>query len=79
MKKALILLAIFTGIGLISAYVVFNPVFSKKMKTVPTIAVSRDRLYNDVQYLTRIEPARQAFNQAGIELAATYIYQEFKK
>jgi Zn-dependent M28 family amino/carboxypeptidase len=78
-KKALVLLVIFGSIGLISAYVVFNPVIKVGMKSVPEIAVSKDRLYNDVQYLTQIEPSRQAFNPAGIEQAATYIYQEFKK
>ncbi|QNF35768.1 M28 family peptidase [Adhaeribacter swui] len=49
------------------------------MKSTPEIKVVNSRLYADVQYLTNIKPARQAFNPAGIEQAATYIYQEFKK
>ena len=79
MKLTLVLLAILLSIGLISAYIVFNPVSKIGMKNAPEIPVSKDRLYADVQYLTNIKPARQAFNPAGIEQAATYIYQEFKK
>jgi len=79
MKKTLVLLAILGSIGLISAYVILNPVIKVGMKSAPGINVSKDRLYADVQYLTHIKPARQAFNPAGIEQAATYIYQEFKK
>ncbi len=79
MKTGLVLLAILAGIGLISAYIVLNPVSEIGMKSASEIPVEKERLYNDVKYLTNISPPRQAFNPAGLDQAATYIYKEFQK
>lgn len=79
MKTGLILLAVLSGIGLISAYMAFNSVTKVGMKSALEIPVVKDRLYADVHYLTHIVPARQAFNPAGLEQAADYIYRAFQK
>ncbi len=79
MKIVLILLAVILVIGLVSAYKIFNPVIKSGMKRAENIPVNKDRLYADVNYLTHLSPARQAFNPAALDKAAGYIYQEFQK
>jgi Zn-dependent M28 family amino/carboxypeptidase len=79
MKTVLILLVILLGIGLVSAYKIFNPVRRFGMKRAENIPVNKERLYADVNYLTQLSPARQAYNPAALDKAAGYIYQEFQK
>lgn len=79
MKVGFILLAVLLGIGLVSAYMIFNPVTKASMKSAPKIPVNKERLYADVHYLTHLLPARQAFHPAALNQAAAYILQEFHK
>jgi hypothetical protein len=49
-----------------------------KLKAVE-INVNKDRLYADVQFLTGLVPARNAFNLNALNQGADYIFNEFRK
>jgi Zn-dependent M28 family amino/carboxypeptidase len=45
----------------------------------PSHDVSQKRLYQDVEFLTSLQPARNFANLSSLNKAADYIYQEFQK
>lgn len=57
---------------------VVQPIFRVKAKKVD-IPVSKERLYQDVSYLTELQPARNYQNLGSLNAAADYIKNEFEQ
>ena len=84
MNKLFLLIAVLALMGVLSAAFLQNNIFQnnilkKDMASKPTLRVNKDRLYADVEFLTSLTPARNAFNLPSLQKSAEYIHQEFRK
>lgn len=79
MKKVFWLIFLLALVGVLSAAFLRNKIFKKDMTAKERIPVNKNRLYADVDFLTRLTPPRNAFNLVSINKSAAYIHQEFRK
>ncbi len=60
-------------------YTVGNPLFLDVEKTEEVIPVDKERLENDVRFLTELQPARNYLNIQSLNKAADYVFEELSK
>lgn len=74
------LIKIITLFVIIILFIIFlNLANNKSKKNNINIIVKKDRLYNDINFLTSINPPRNYKNINSLNECAYYIYNEFKK
>ncbi|WP_223816012.1 M28 family peptidase [Adhaeribacter rhizoryzae] len=79
MNKAFLVIVFLALLGVLSGAFQRNNSFKNNMTAKEPLPVNKDRLYADVEFLTSLKPARNAFNVASLNKSAAYIYQEFQK
>ncbi len=58
-------------------FIMINPVFTKRKNSL-SINVSKENLYKHIEFLTSLEPPRNAFYIEALEKSSQYIYSYFK-
>ena len=67
------------GLVFIVGWFTWSFVIKNKAMDKPDLPVNKAQLYADVQFLTGLNPPRNAFNLVSLNRSADYIFQEFKK
>ncbi len=79
MTKLLIFIGVLILLTSIFIWLLTNPILFQDKYIKSLLLADKDRMYNDVEFLTTLQPARNYKNLVSLNAAADYIQAEFEK